>query len=246
VTSEARPREEEVVTSSARVGGDIDRPRVVTGTGHAEAPEAPQAPEAPVVGGTPVADEVDHGARTRKARRARRGSRDGERRRGSRPSLPLVPTLAVLLALLLGGIAFLWFSRPDSSAVRTGHYVEALQAARSGVVDLTSFDYLTLDDDIEQVRRVATGDLRDEAVSELDDNRDRITQSEAVVNTEVVGAGVTRADAAAATVLLVIRSTQESNASEQAQVVRYRIEVELEKSGSRWLLSGIKGTGTDG
>jgi hypothetical protein len=29
-------------------------------------------------------------------------------------------------------------------------------------------------------------------------------------------------------------------------VVRYRIEVELEKSGGRWLLSGIKGTGTDG
>jgi Mce-associated membrane protein len=114
------------------------------------------------------------------------------------------------------------------------------------VVDLTSFDYLTLDDDIEQVRRVATGDLRDEAVAELDSNRDQITQAEAVVNTEVVGAGVTRADDSAATVLLVIQSTQESNAAEQAQVVRYRIEVELGKSDGRWLLSGIKGTGTDG
>src|SRR4051794_14278615 len=249
VTSEARPREEEVVTSSSLMGGDVDRPRAGTGTGHAEAPVTPGDPvalEVPAGAGPRVADEADDGARTRKGRRARRGSRDGERRRGSPPSLPLVPTLAVVLALLLGGIAFLWFSRPDSSAVRTGHYVAALQAARSGVVALTSFDYLTLDDDIEQVRRVATGDLRDEAVRELDDNRDQITQAEAVVNTEVVGAGVTRADAAAATVLLVIRSTQESNASEQAQVVRYRIEVELEKSGSRWLLSGIKGTGTDG
>jgi hypothetical protein len=61
----------------------------------------------------------------------------------------------------------------------------------------------------------------------------------------VVGAGVTRADESSATVLLVIQSTQESSTSEQAQVVRYRIEVELEKSDGRWLLSGIKGTGTD-
>jgi Mce-associated membrane protein len=157
-----------------------------------------------------------------------------------------VPTLAVLLVLLLGGIGFLWLTRPESSAVRTGDYVEALQAARSGVVDLTSFDYLTLDDDIEQVRRVSVGDLRDEAVAELDGRRDQITEAQAVVNTEVVGAGVTRADESSATVLLVIQSTQESNTSEQAQVVRYRIEVELEKSDRRWLLSGIKGTGTDG
>ena len=48
---------------------------------------------------------------------------------------------------------FLWFTRPDTSAVRTADYVGALQAARSGVVDLTSFDYLTLDDDIAQIKR---------------------------------------------------------------------------------------------
>jgi hypothetical protein len=113
------------------------------------------------------------------------------------------------------------------------------------VVDLTSFDHLTLDDDIEQVRRVSVGDLREEAVAELDGRRDQITEAQAVVNTEVVGAGVTRADESSATVLLVIQSTQESSTSEQAQVVRYRIEVELEKSDGRWLLSGIKGTGTD-
>ena len=144
--------------------------------------------------------------------------------------------------LLLGAAAFLWFTRPGESAVRTGDYAEALQAARSGVVDLTSFDYLTLDDDIEQVRRVATGDLREESVAQLDDRRQEITDAEAVVNTEVVGAGVTRADGEDATVLLVIQSTQQSTASPQAQIVRYRIEVTLEKADGRWLLSGIKGT----
>jgi hypothetical protein len=232
VTSEARPREAEVLTSSGPDGDDAVDPRGTTVLADRAADD----------GAAGTADEAaDDGAKPEKVRRGRRGSADG----GSRLTLPLVPTLAVLLVLLLGGIAFLWLTRPETSAVRTGDYVEALQAARSGVVDLTSFDYLTLDDDIEQVRRVATGDLRDEAAAELDGRRDVITQAEAVVNTEVVGAGVTRADESSATVLLVIQSTQESNASDQAQVVRYRIEVELEKSDGRWLLSGIKGTGTD-
>jgi hypothetical protein len=166
--------------------------------------------------------------------------------RGPRPVLPAVPVLATVLVLLLAAVAFLWFTRAGESAVRTGTYAEALQAARSGVVDLTSFDYLTLDDDIEQVRRVATGDLREESVTQLDERRQQITDAQAVVNTEVVGAGVTRADDDEATVLLVIESVQESAASPQAQIVRYRIQVELEKADGRWLLSGIKGTEAPG
>jgi Mce-associated membrane protein len=182
-------------------------------------------------------------------RRSRRRGGGGDDDGGDVPSdrrglsIPLVPTLAVLLVLLLAAGAFLWFTRPGESAVRTGDYAEALQAARSGVVDLTSFDYLTLDDDIEQARRVTTGDLREESVAELDERRQEITDLQAVVNTEVVGAGVTRANGEDATVLLVIQSTQESAANPQAQIIRYRIEVTLEKVEGRWLLSGIKGTG---
>ena len=163
------------------------------------------------------------------------------RGRRSRLALPLVPVLATLLVLLVAAAAFLWFTRPEPSAVSTGDYVEALQAARSGIVDLTSFDHVTLDDDIEQIRRVTTGDLREESIAELEDNRDQLVQSEAIVNTEVVGAGVTRADGDQATVLMVIQATQQSSASPQAQVGRYRIQVELKKENDRWVLSGITG-----
>ncbi|HEV7725324.1 MAG TPA: hypothetical protein VGO74_00205 [Modestobacter sp.] len=156
-------------------------------------------------------------------------------------ALPLVPTLAVLLVLLLAGCGYLWAARPGESAVRTDAYVDALQAARAGIVDVASFDYVTLDDDIEQIRRVTTGDLQQESVDQLDQRRQQITDSEAVVNTEVVGAAVGAADEDSATVFAVIQSTQQSNASEQAQVQRYRIEVDLTRVGGRWLLSGITG-----
>ncbi len=164
-------------------------------------------------------------------------------RGGSRPrlSVPLVPVLTTLLVLLLAGAGFLWFTRPEPSAIRTGDYVGALQAARSGIVDVTSFDHLTLDDDIEQIRRVTTGDLRDEAVAELEDNRDQIVEAESIVNTEVVGAGVLSADGDSATVLMVIQATQQSTASQQALVAPYRVQVELKKENDRWVLSGITG-----
>jgi Mce-associated membrane protein len=169
-------------------------------------------------------------------------SPDGGVARSPRRSL-LVPILALLLVALLGAAAFLWFTRADESDVTTGDYSEALQAARSGVVDLTSFDHLTLDDDIEQARRVTTGDLRDETVDRLEAQRQSILDIQAVVNTEVVAAGVLNADADDATVMLLIESTQESTANPQAQILRYRIEVTLEKVDDRWLLSGITGTG---
>jgi hypothetical protein len=237
VTSDARaiPREEDDAVPAAESPDETASP---DDTSSAPEPEA-----------TTTDDEVVVEEKTSRGRPRRTSSDDGgDGGTGShtKPSLPLVPVLAVLLVLLLAGVGFLWFTRPGTSSVTTEDYADALLAARSGVVDMTSFDYLTLDDDIEQIKRVATGDLRDEAVEQLDSRRQEITDSEATVNTEVVGAGVTRADANDATVVLVIQSTQKSNASEQAQVVRYRIRVELKKEDGRWLLSGIAGTEAGG
>ncbi|SDE32369.1 Mce-associated membrane protein [Blastococcus fimeti] len=216
VTSDARPRarEDDAAASTS------DEPEAVA-TGTAPAVDGPAAPV-----GEATADHP--------------GEDDAPRER-ARISLPLVPLLAVLLVLLLAAGGWLWSTRPDPSAVTTADYVEVLQAARSGVVDLTSFDHLTLDDDIAQIRRVATGDLLDESVAQLEGQREQFTQVQAVVNTEVIGAAVTRADDEDGTVLLVIQSTQRSTADARPQIVKYRIQVELQKVDDRWLLSGITG-----
>jgi Mce-associated membrane protein len=215
VTSEARAR--------LRSGDDAETVRV------ADPPD--QTREAVVPADDDVAAAVAEGD----------DDLDGGRRRGARLLLPLVPVLAVLLVLLLGATAFLWFTRPDPSSVRTGDYVQVLEAARSGVVDLTSFDYMTLDDDIAQVKKIAVGDLQKESVDQLNSKRQQLTDQQAVVNTQVVGAAVTRADDSSGTVLLVIQSTQQTKASSQPTVVRYRIQVELEKLSGRWRLTGISG-----
>lgn len=170
-----------------------------------------------------------------------RAAEEDNRPRRGRLSVPVVPVLAVLLVLLLGATGWLWLTRPDRSSVTTGDYAQVLQAARSEVVDLTSFDYLTIDEDIAQARKITTGDLQKEAVDQLNDNRQKLTDTQAVVDTQVVGAAVTQADSAHGSVLLVIQSTQKTSADQQAQVVRYRIQAELTKVDGRWLLSGLSG-----
>ncbi len=168
---------------------------------------------------------------------------DAAPRHRRRIAVPLVPALGVLLLLLLGLNASLLAPRlfADESSVRTSTYVAVLQAARANVVDLTSFDHLTIDDDIEQARRVTTGNLTDESVEGLERVRQQLVDGQAVTSTEVVGAGVTRATDDEGTVVMVIATTRQA-AGVPAQVRRDRIEVDLQREGDRWLLSAIRGT----
>lgn len=164
-------------------------------------------------------------------------------RSGRTPLNVLAGALGILLVLLLAALGYLWTTRPAPSSIRIADYTAALEAARSSVVDLTSFDYLTLDDNVRQIEAVTTGDLRKESTDKLNQNRKSITDSQAVVNTKVLenGAGVTRASSNAATVVMVIETTQKTKASPQAQVTRFRIEVQMSKVNGRWLMSGIQG-----
>ena len=178
------------------------------------------------------------------ARPATRG--DGRRRgaRGARPGrLPLVPVLAVLLVLLLaaGGLPVVHPARGvrrPHRRLRRGAAGRAFRRRRPHVVRLPDPRRRHRADPPGRHRRPARGVGR--PARRRAGRRSPTLQ--AVVNTEVVGAGVTRADAEDATVLLVIQSTQESTASPQAAGRALPHRGELEKADDRWLLSGIKGT----
>lgn len=149
--------------------------------------------------------------------------------------------LAVLLLLLLGAVGYLLFSRPAPSSVSTADYVPVLTQGRQDVVDLTSFDYQTLDQDITQVKNVSVGDLQKNSVDLLQKGRQQFTDQQVVVNTEVVSAAVTQAGDGTGRLMMVIQSTQQTKASTTPKVSRYRIQADLEQVGNRWLLTGITG-----
>jgi Mce-associated membrane protein len=168
-------------------------------------------------------------------------AREEPRRRSGRGRRPAVVVLGVLLLLLLGAVGFLWATRPSASSVGTADYVGVLTQGRQDVVDLTSFDYQTIDQDVAQVRAVSVGELQKDSVDLLQKGRQQFTDQQVVVNTEVVSAAVTQAGNGTGRLVLVIQSTQRTKASTTPKVSRYRIQADLTEAGSRWLLSGITG-----
>jgi Mce-associated membrane protein len=238
--------EVEAVPAPVRATDAADHDPATEGTPATEPASGETPATEPAGGETPVEQGRRRGLRRRKGAGAEATGSVSEETAADRDparrlSLPLVPVLAVLLVLLVAGCVALWVTRPAESAVRTDAYVGALQAARAGIVDVASFDYVTLDDDIKQIRDVTTGDLQKESIDQLDQRRQQITDAKAVVNTTVVGAAVGKADRDSATVFAVIQSTQQTSASAQAQVQRYRVEIALTRVHGRWLLSGITG-----
>jgi len=169
----------------------------------------------------------------------------------SRRSLPRVaiqisPTavVAALLVVLVGVGTWLFLTRPTgpgASPIELTAFDEILSAARSGVVDVTSFDYLTLDQDLAEIDAVTTGDLRDEVRETLESRREQLITDQQVSSTEVIAASLTEASPGQATALIVLRARQKSLLTPQETVTRYRVEVILEFVDGRWLLSGLTG-----
>jgi len=71
------------------------------------------------------------------------------------------------------------------SPIELTAFDESLGAARSGVVDVTSVDYRSLDHNLTEIENATTGALRDEVLATLNERRDRLVADQQVSSTEV-------------------------------------------------------------
>jgi len=158
------------------------------------------------------------------------------------PQFNLTAVLAVLLVVLVTTASWLFLTPPIArSPIELTAFDESLGAARSGVVDVTSVDYRSLEHNLTEIENATTGALRDEVLATLNEPRDRLVADQQVSSTEVIAAALTLASPTRATALIVLRSTMTSLLTPQPTVTRYRVEVTLELIEGRWLLSGLTG-----
>ncbi len=162
--------------------------------------------------------------------------------RGARARGGLAAVLALLVAAgLVGGVLVGRQVLEQRRADALGQ--EAVAAATQLGVNFTTLDYRSFDRDAARVLAGATGTFKQEFSAQSAQLKQLVTTNKAVSKGKVVTAGLVSHDDDSARVLLVV-DADVTNASATSPVPRhYRVQVDLSRSGERWLASQLQFVG---
>jgi Mce-associated membrane protein len=161
--------------------------------------------------------------------------------RRNRTRLALYAGAAALLLLLAG--ALLLGLQLRSAAQEQAARDAALSAARQSALNLTSIDQQDFEDDVAAVLDGATGEFRSDFAARADDLERLLTENDVVAEGQVLESALVRSDRQSATALVVVDSTVRNAATPDGRVNSYRMRLELEKVGDRWLTSVLEFVG---
>ena len=159
------------------------------------------------------------------------------RRLGRLPRPGLVTVL--LSAALAGALAlagWLLLERRETHAVEAAR-TEATAQARIAAVALTSYDYKSLDDDFDAVRRLATDPLASQFDKASETLTDVLEKYQGTAKGKVVRAAVSSADGDRVEVLLFVDQTVTSSMQQRPRVDRNRIAMTLVRTDDGWRVS---------
>jgi len=145
--------------------------------------------------------------------------------------------VVLLVAAAIFGFQF-WQQRQDTTAREN-----ALSAAKSSALNLTSIDKNKLQTDIAAVLDGATGEFRQDFQTRAGDLEKLLQDNNVVSEGKVLDAGIVRSDRTSATALVVVDSTVRNKATPDGRVNSYRMKLTLEKVGDRWLTSTLEFVG---
>jgi Mce-associated membrane protein len=153
-------------------------------------------------------------------------------RRGARE----VVALSVVLALAaIGMSAYLLATRERATHDRDA----ALAAARQYAVDLTTYDFATVDDDFARFARHGTKQFQASYASTIAAAKPAITQAQSRALGTVVGAGLESFGHGRATVLLAVDQEIRSARQSGATAARNRVRMGLVHAGDGWLVTAV-------
>ncbi len=155
--------------------------------------------------------------------------------------------LALLLACgcVFGGVLAVQQHRADDrAAAEQERYGDVLAAARTEVEAFINIDYRNAQDSIDAVAAGATGDFRKQYDSSTAGVVKVLQREQSVMDGEVLWAGVVDVDSDSATVLAATTGTVANRSTKNQKVARlFRLELDLQKVGDRWLTSNLEFVG---
>lgn len=225
-------------TPDPETGADID-----TDPGPDAAGTAPVAEDAETVADEPTREDVD-------ATRSATDSDDPEDpgqppaagREGARLSRPVVLAVLAVLAVALAGLTVTQALSYHRARLRAAAEASVLGPAKTAAARILSYDYRHIEQDATQANAVLTGVFRGQYEAVM---RQQIVpqapKQHAVVQAEVLGAGVTSVspDGAQAVVLIFVNQTVSNTSTPQPRVDQVRVRLTLDRVGGAWLVSKV-------
>lgn len=154
-----------------------------------------------------------------------------------RAALTTVVALLVIACLGLGLLLGRHLSsRRDADSARA----DALASARQAILNLDALSAATIDRDLTRVVVGSTGAFRDSFSKAQKDLTAVVKERKTVSTGTVLSAGVVRADADTATVLVAVDRSIRDSSTPKAVVAHDRWRMSMELHGGRWLLADLQ------
>jgi Mce-associated membrane protein len=164
------------------------------------------------------------------------------RRWSGRPDRITALLLAALCLALAAAIVFAgrWYG--DRQLDRA--HQQAIAAAKQTTVDFVSVSAGSVDRDLQRIVAGSTGDFRDEFTRGQSQVRAAIVENNVDSRGTVLRAALVSGDTKHAVVLVAVDATVKNTKAPEGRQSHYRIQVELNRSGSgRWLVSRLQFVG---
>ncbi|MFC0544060.1 hypothetical protein [Kutzneria chonburiensis] len=151
-----------------------------------------------------------------------------------------VRLVAAAAVVGLGAAVFLLYQRVEHSSEVDSARQSAVEAARTRLPQLLSYDFHTLDRDLAGARAGTTGAFRDQFV-ELTTKvvAPAAQQQEIVTKTTVAGTSVVSAEVDRVVLLVFLDQVTQTKADPSSRIDGARVRATLQRQDGQWLVSAL-------
>lgn len=158
------------------------------------------------------------------------------RRRPGRRGRWLVAGALLALAVLAGYLGY----RVQQADAREQARQQALTAARQSALNISSISTQNFAQNVAAVLDGATGQFRQDFSARTGQLEQLLKDNDVSATGSVLEAALQRADRNSATALVVVDSTVKNKQVPEGRTNNYRMKIQVEKVGDRWLTSSLE------
>jgi Mce-associated membrane protein len=157
------------------------------------------------------------------------------------PATDMLVLLACAVLVVAAGCAYLWWRDTRDGSVERARE-QGLAAAQSSAKDLLSYNYRTLDYDLQKAKSEMTPGMAASFADYWRVFRPSVEKSQTQALTQIQVAGVTSATNSRVEVVLFVKMISVNSAHKEPQVDTSWPRLQMQKVGKRWLIDGPRMT----